>query len=168
MRNSAAAALLALVFALCPACSTYHDELARSQHAFEQNQHERALAILRGLEPDTSHLTPTERAHYAYLRGMTDYRVGDKTDAHHWLAVAKALDPESPGLLTSEWKGRLDEALTELNTQIQAGGLESLSNAKRRPEAAPSGRPAKPKASDDEDDEDAPKPQKRKPIDDDE
>ena len=34
-------------------CSTYRDELARGQHAFEQNQHERALAVLRGLENDT-------------------------------------------------------------------------------------------------------------------
>lgn len=167
MRNSAVAALLALVFALCPACSTYRDDLARSQRAFEQNQHERALAILRGLEPDTSHLNVTERAHYAYLRGMTDYRIGYKVDAHHWLAVAKALDAESPGLLSSEWKGRLDEALGDLNTQIQAGGIESLANAKRRPEASPSSRSLKPKPSDD-DEEDEPKPKKRKPLDDDE
>jgi hypothetical protein len=160
-------AIAALALALLPACSTYKDELARGQHAFEQNQHERALALFRGLEPDTSHLTSEERVHYAYLRGMTDYRIGYKDDARHWLALAKALEEKSPGLLPGDWKGRLDEALTELDNQVHTGGIQSLSNAKRRIDVEP--RSDKPKASEpsaEDEDDDVPKakPQKRKPA----
>ena len=148
-------------------CSTYRDDLARGQHAFEQNQHERALAIFRALEPDTSHLTATERASYAYLRGMTDYRIGYKADARHWLAVAKAQDEKSPGVLTSDWKTRLDEALLELNNQVYAGGIESLSAA--RPRADLPQRPkAKPASSEDEEEEEQAKPKKKKPVNEDE
>jgi hypothetical protein len=121
-------ALAAFVVAL-PACSTYRDDLVRSQHAFEENQHETALAILRMLEPDTSHLDPRERARYAYLRGMTDFRIGYKADARHWLAVAKAMDEQTPGIVPSDWRARLDQSLTELDAQVWTAGMESLTVA---------------------------------------
>ncbi len=123
--------LLTAVLLALPACQTYQDDLARGQRAFEQNEHERALAIFRQLEPDESHLSVSERAQFAYLRGMTDYRIGYKVDARHWLAIAKALDDQAPGLLPTDWKGRLGEALGELNEGVYGGGIESLSNAKK-------------------------------------
>jgi hypothetical protein len=113
-----------------PACQTYQGDLARAQTAFEQNDHERALAIFRQLEPDLAQLSVPERAQFSYLRGMTDYRIGYKVDARHWLALAKALDDQTPGLLPGDWKSRMGEALDELNEGIYGGGIESLSNAK--------------------------------------
>src|SRR5271156_5731798 len=122
------AALAPLVFVLS-GCSTYRDELARSQHAFDENQHETALAILRMLELDTSHLDADEQARYAYLRGMTDFRIGYKADARHWLAVAKAMDEKRPGVLSEEWRTRLDQSLAELDGQVWTAGMESLTVA---------------------------------------
>src|SRR5450631_2434909 len=101
MRSSLAAVAVAVVSLAMPlvACATYQDDLARSQKAFEQNQHERALAILRALEPDTSQLSPPDRAQYAYLRGMTDYRIGYRSDARHWLSVARSIETAVPNAL---------------------------------------------------------------------
>jgi hypothetical protein len=110
-------------------CATYHDDLQRGQSAFDHNAHEQALAIFRALENDTPHLSPAERAQYAYLRGMTDYRIGYKPDARHWLLIAKALEDKTPGQLPPEWTPRMDEALAELNEQVFVGGVESLGNA---------------------------------------
>jgi hypothetical protein len=107
-------------------CSTYGDDLARSQHAFEENQHETALAIERMLELDQSHLEPAERARYAYVRGMTDFRIGYKADARHWLAVAKAMDDKTPGSIPADWRTRLDQSLAELDSLVWTGGVESL------------------------------------------
>jgi hypothetical protein len=150
MRSFLAALLVPAAFALA-ACQTYADDLARSQRAFEQNEHEHALAILRQLEPDTSHLAINEQAQYAYIRGMTDYRIGYKVDARHWLALAKGMDDKTPGLLPQDWKGRMNEALAELNEAIYGGGLSSLGNAKKAPgEAADPGKPPKPAKSEDE------------------
>jgi hypothetical protein len=114
-------------------CQTYQDDLTRSQRAFEQNEHEHALAILRQLEPDTFHLSAGEQAQYAYIRGMTDYRIGYKADARHWLAIAKAMDETTPGLLPQDWKARMSDALGELNEGVYGGGLSSLGNAKKAP-----------------------------------
>jgi hypothetical protein len=155
-----------------PACTTYRDDLARSERAFEENQHERALAILRMLEPDLHHLDEPQRARYAYLRGMTDYRVGYKADARHWLAVAKAMDEKTPGSLPQDWRTRLDQSLTELDQVVYQDGIEALTNAKpRAPKAKPesdSDEPrAKPKSDEDEESE-KPAPKKKKPIDDEE
>jgi hypothetical protein len=111
-------------------CQTYQDDLTRSQRAFEQNEHEHALAIMRQLEPDNSHLSISEQAQYFYLRGMTDYRIGYKVDARHWLALAQAVADRTPGLLPDDWKVRMKEALGELNEGVYGGGLQSLANAK--------------------------------------
>jgi hypothetical protein len=103
---SRALGIVALASAILAGCMTYHDELVRSQLAFEQNQHEQALGLLRDLERDLSRLPSAEQARYAYLRGMTDYRIGYRVDARHWLAIAKASEEATPGLLPADWKAR--------------------------------------------------------------
>jgi hypothetical protein len=140
--------IVAVVVAVTLAgCQTYQDDLTRSQRAFEQNEHEHALAILRQLEPDTFHLAVNEQAQYAYIRGMTDYRIGYRADARHWLAVAHAMEEKTPGLLPQDWKSRMNDALKELNEGVYGGGLSSLGNAKRAPgdanEPAKTEKPAK-------------------------
>lgn len=140
-----------LVMVLASAgCQTYQDDLARSQRAFEQNEHEHALAILRQLEPDTPHLSSANQAQYEYLRGMTDYRIGYKVDARHWLSLAKAMDDQTPGLLPADWKARMADALKELNDVVYGGGNESLTNAKKKPGPEPSATPEKPAKSENE------------------
>jgi hypothetical protein len=136
---AAGLALLVLPASLAlSACATYQDDLATGQRAFEASEHERALAVFRILEGDQDRLSLSERAHYAYLRGMTDYRIGYKADARHWLAVAAAVEEKTPGSLPPEWAKRLGDSLKELNEDVYTGGIASLSNT---------GEPTKAKAS---------------------
>jgi hypothetical protein len=107
------------------ACATYREDLNRGQRLYEENQYEHALAIWRSLETDTDSLSFNDQARYAYLRGMTDYRLGFRPDARHWLAVAKATEQEHPGGLNPEWKERLAKSLDELNHDVY-GGAEKL------------------------------------------
>jgi hypothetical protein len=131
MRAPAIGLVLASVLASLASsgCATYHDELNSGERAFEASEDERALAIFRALEPDSSRLNVPDRAHYAYLRGMTDYRIGYKADARHWLSLATALEQQTPGAMPAEWTKRMSEALKDLNEQVFATGLESLSTA---------------------------------------
>jgi hypothetical protein len=115
-------------------CSTYRDQLARSQHAYEVNEHERALALLRDLERNLPMLAQPEQAQYCYLRGMTDYRMGYRADARHWLALARSYDENSPGVLPADWKARLGEALDELNDVVYTEGLAALAKKADREE----------------------------------
>jgi hypothetical protein len=126
-------------------CATYQDDLQRSQNAFEQNQHERALAILRALEPDSQRLSVSDRARYAYLRGMTDYRIGYRSEARHWLSVAHAIDEASPGSIPPDWSKRSSEALRELNEDVYGGGVQVLTNKKGGDAREPTQPPVKTK-----------------------
>lgn len=138
-------ALLVAVAALSlVACNTYRDQLARGQQAFEQNQHERTLGLLRALEPDLTSLSTPEQAQYAYLRGMTDYRIGHRSDARHWLSIAKAYDDSSAGLLPTDWKARMTEALDEMNGVVYSEGLAALATT-RKPGEDSTARPSPPR-----------------------
>jgi hypothetical protein len=108
-----------VLFALAAlGCTTYREDLNRGQRLYEENQYEHALAIWRMLDTDIDSLGENDQARYAYLRGMTDYRLGYRPDARHWLGVAKAIDKEHPGGLRQEWRDRLDKSLADLNTDV--------------------------------------------------
>lgn len=151
--------LLALLSFVLLGCSTYRDQLTRSERAFEQNEPDKTLALLRDLEPNFQRLTPTEQATYAYIRGMTDYNVGYKADARHWLSVANAYEQVTPGALPGERKTKTLATLQELNDIVYLKGASELVNvAPPSASATPSAKPEKkketPKATDDSSDED--------------
>jgi hypothetical protein len=130
-------ALAGIAVLALAACVTYQEDLARGQKAFEANDHDRALAIFRGLEPDTRYLSVEDQGHYAYLRGMTDYRVGYKSEARHWLAFAAAIEADKPGALPADWAKRMADALKELNEEVYTGGIQALTNDKGKPVTEP-------------------------------
>lgn len=156
---SRAALFGSFIFASTFGCATYHDDLVRARAHYDSNQHEKALAIFRVLEMDIDSLPAGEQAQYAYLRGMTDFRLAGssltsdvsggaadpkkayRTNARHWLAIAAAIEKETPGGLTPEEKTRLVESLTDLNKDVY-GGAEGLAdepkNEKKAADAPPS------------------------------
>ena len=70
-------------------------------------------------------LEDNDQTRYAYLRGMTDYRLGFRPDARHWLAISKALEIDHPGGLSSDLKARLEESLADLNKEVYGGSEAS-------------------------------------------
>lgn len=167
-------------------CATYEQELGRAEEHFTHDEHEKSLATLRALEHDWTSFSIRDRARYAYLRGMTDYRIGFKADARHWLAVASELDKASPGALAPNEKTLVDEKLGELNQVVWSGDVlpteeapgtkvvkkVTTTTAKDDDDDAA---PAKKKGSDDDaappkkkktaEDDDSPKPKKKKSSD---
>jgi hypothetical protein len=121
----------ALLGLMMMGCATYGDELRRGEEAYTKNEHEKALAIFRALEPDQGQFDETQEARYAYLRGMTDYRIGYRADARHWLAVAKAAEDKTPQTLPPDWKNRCSSTLAELNNEVFSGGMAALSETKK-------------------------------------
>lgn len=119
------AAVLSASFASA-GCTTYHDQLARSQKAFEVSEYERALALLTDLDEDASRLSDNERAQYLYMRGMSHYRMGQRVEARHWLSLAKAQEETSRGALPADWVNRANEALAEMDKWVFDGGISAL------------------------------------------
>lgn len=122
-------------------CATYSEDLNRGQRMYEENKYENALALWRVLESDTDSLSPNDQARYAYLRGMTDYRLGYRSDSRHWLAIAKATEQTHAGGLSVEWKERLEQSLADLNQDVYGGAErfdKSSSSAVEHSNEAPS------------------------------
>ena len=118
-------------------CATYRQDLERARAHYDKNEYEPALALFRVLEPDVDSFSPAEYAQYGYSRGMTDYRLSSlassgnaatdpkqsfRSQARHWLAVARAVEKQTPGGLTAEENQRLEDALTDLNRDVYGGG----------------------------------------------
>lgn len=130
--------VLALAWALAStSCATYRQDLERSKAHYEANEYEKALALFRVLEPDMDSFSEAEKTQYAYLRGMTDFRlaalaapgtsVADprksyRDNSRHWLAVAAAIEKKTPGGLSGDEKQRLADALNDLNRDVYGGG----------------------------------------------
>lgn len=107
-------------------CATYTQDLNRAERHYGANDYERALTTFRLLEPDIDSLSPFDRVRYAYLRGMTEYRMNLRDDARHWLAFARAMDSRTPGALSGPWKERMTDALSELD---RSGGGDTASES---------------------------------------
>jgi hypothetical protein len=129
-------------------CATYSQDLERARGHYEANRYEQALALFRVLEPDMDSLSSAEQAQYAYLRGMTDFRLAElapqgtgvkdprkayRDNARHWLGIAAAIEKNTPGGISGEQKQRLSDVLTDLNRDVY-GGAEALPDT---PPAAP-------------------------------
>jgi hypothetical protein len=103
-------------------CATYRDDLARGQHYYDMNQYDNALSVWRMLERDWDSLDYADQCRYAYLRGMTDYRMGYRADARHWLALSAAIVEKHPGGLDAQATAELNQKLTQLNDAVYGGG----------------------------------------------
>ncbi len=120
-RRRLAAFGAALALAGLGGCSTYARELGRGERAFDDNDYERAEALLRALEPDLEALTPDERVRYCYTRGMSTLRIGEggpaRGEARYWLSLASASLRAHPGALGEGQRARLSASLCQLDRE---------------------------------------------------
>jgi hypothetical protein len=158
--GSALAAAFALALPLASAgCATYRQDLDRAKTHYEANEYEKALALFRVLEPDMDSFSDGEKAQYAYLRGMTDYRLADlanpgsgvndpkkdfRSNARHWLGVASAIEKQTQGGLSNDEKARLAEVMTNLNKDVYGGADAATDDAAKPGDPAKPGDAAKP------------------------
>ena len=133
VRNGALLLACSLVVALGAGCATYEQELGRAEEHFTHDELDKSLAALRALEPDWAAFGTRDRARYCYLRGMSDYRIGFKADARHWLAIAAEVDEDTPGALIPSERSLVNDKLSELNQVIWGGDILPTEEAPHRP-----------------------------------
>jgi hypothetical protein len=170
--GSALAAAFALALPLASAgCATYRQDLERAKTHYEANEYEKALALFRVLEPDMDSLSEAEKTQFAYLRGMTDYRLAGlanagtgmsnpkqdfRSNARHWLAVASAIETQTQGGLSGDEQQRVAGAMVDLNKDVYGGGDALPDDPAKAGDKA-----AKGAAKDDENASDKPEPTKK-------
>lgn len=113
-------------------CATYAKDLERAQRHYEANEFARALAVLRLLGEDEAALGEAERVRYAYLRGMTDYRLSSLTTDHtqaafrrcarDWLGLALEGSKRHGRALSDDERARARQSLADVSATAGSGG----------------------------------------------
>ncbi len=123
VRHASTALLSAAVFGLAfglLGCSTYRDQLDRADEHYRSAHYEWSLANLSDLEDDLDRLDPSERVRYEYVRGMTHARLGQRSDARHWLAIAREHgENEGASSMTEAMRSLMTRTLQELDGQAE-------------------------------------------------
>lgn len=95
-------------------CNAVGADMHRAEASYEQARYGDTLVWLRDLENDAPAMDLEMRGRYYYLRGMTEYRLGHRADALHYLAVAREVTGEEGSGLRPEWRQIMDRTLDEL------------------------------------------------------
>jgi hypothetical protein len=96
------------------ACSTTASEMRRAEEAYEQARYDAARVWLTELEHRVPGTNRAMLARYVYLRGMTEYRIGHRLDALHYLALARELLEQDAHVLREEQREHLARTLADL------------------------------------------------------
>lgn len=95
-------------------CASLRDDMARAEEAYTATRYDHAVVWLDDLEASSPDMPLEMRARFYYLRGMTAYRLQDRDDALHYLAVAREVGGDDEEALPPEWRATLERTLTEL------------------------------------------------------
>ena len=98
------ARLVVLVVLLGLGCNTVGDDLGRATRLYRDARYEASLRWLVDLEDETGSMTPRQRVRFYYLRGMSAYRLGQREDALHFLALGMHAHAREPEGLTARWR----------------------------------------------------------------
>lgn len=109
-------ALLALAGLSLMSCSNYRDQLDRADTHYRAAHYESALTNLEDLDDDLARFDADERTRYEYVRGMTHARLSQRSDARHWLAIAREDSERAPNALSTEMRDLMTRTLTDLDT----------------------------------------------------
>ncbi|MGF1469456.1 MAG: hypothetical protein ACFCGT_25325 [Sandaracinaceae bacterium] len=110
----AAGALLLVAALLGTGCSAWRADLDRAGRSYASARFEEARAVLVDLETKIEALSSADRARFYYLRGMTAYRLRQRSDALHYLAVAWEVSRGGEQGLTAEQARILERTLAEV------------------------------------------------------
>lgn len=81
---------------------------------YEEARYEAVLVWLAELESELPRMTRAERSRFLYLRGMSAYRLGQRDDAVHYLALARESVALEPASLSHSLRSTLERAIVVL------------------------------------------------------
>jgi len=95
-------------------CTSAGTDLRSAQDLYRDARYEQAAAWLDALEPELHDMSSAERARFYYLRGMSAFRLGQRADALHYLALAQVLFTDAPDDVPPAWRPVLERTLEAL------------------------------------------------------
>ena len=119
--------VILLSSALC-SCAALHDDMERAEGSFELARYEDSVVWLDELEVQKPSMDQDMRAKFYYLRGMAAFRLGNRPDALHYLALAREVaGPRNQGL-RSEWSANLRRTIAEILPEEGGNANDDIEN----------------------------------------
>ena len=109
---------LALALATTLGCAGLSDDLRHARRSYAAAAYEDALTWLVAVEADIPAATRAHQATWHYLRGMTEYRLGHRREARHYLALAHVIVGDRGVGLQPQWRRTLALTLAELSSEL--------------------------------------------------
>jgi len=96
-------------------CANYTDQLNRAEFHFQHARYEAALVNLEDLELHLGGLSTADRVRYANVRGMAHLRLDQRSDARHWLSVAREDLKLEPTAMSAANRATLEQTINGLD-----------------------------------------------------
>ena len=95
-------------------CGALASELHTAEVRYDEARYDEALVWLGDLEDDLPDMDADQQARFYFLRGMTAYRVGERDEALHYLALAREVTEVTDATLPEAWQPQLVSTLEGL------------------------------------------------------
>jgi hypothetical protein len=89
-------------------------DLGSARDLYKDARYEDAQRWLLELERDLRSMDMYQRTRFYYLRGMTAFRLGQRDDALHYLALTAELSDRDLAHLPADWRPVMERTLQEL------------------------------------------------------
>lgn len=113
--------VLFVALGLSAGCAQQRDNMRRAEDHYAAARYDAAARWWAELEPEVGGMSLDMRTRYYYLRGMTAFRLQQRFEARHYLAIARELNGDDGAVLGSSWTATLSRTLGELGVDRGAG-----------------------------------------------
>jgi len=130
-------ALILMVALAIPGCAALSDDLRRAEAAYSAARYEHAMTWLVELDPSIPQMEVDERARYYFMRGMSAYRLGERREALHYLALSREIAGPEAQALRSEWRQAIERTIDEIEAESTAVNRPAEGDEEAEAEASP-------------------------------
>lgn len=95
-------------------CGRLEEHVRHANDAYHASRYRDAEEWLERVEADVGELDHRTQTRFYFVRGMSSFRLDERQDALHYLALARELSREDDGELSEDEAGQLARALEEL------------------------------------------------------
>src|SRR5207245_10105251 len=101
-------------------CASIDEDLERGRRHYAATQYAAAMRVFLEIQNEVPGLAASKQALYYYYRGMTHYRLGQRSDARYYLGQAAEIVAMDPNVMRDDHKRTLEETLRALQPERPA------------------------------------------------
>ncbi len=110
-----------MLAAIAGGCASVGNDLERGRQHYASSQYAAALRVFLEIQQEIPALPASRQALYYYYRGMTHYRLGQRSDARYYLGQAHELVSMNPRIIGEDHRRTIEETLRVVTPERRVG-----------------------------------------------